>query len=32
LLPHARRLLTSDALAQIGASMAARRGVKPPGH
>ena len=32
LLPLARRLLNSDALARIGASMAARRGVKPPGH
>jgi hemerythrin-like domain-containing protein len=32
LLPLARRLLSPDALTQIGASMAARRGVKPPEH
>jgi hemerythrin-like domain-containing protein len=32
LLPLARRLLSSGALAQIGASMAVRRGVKPPEH
>ena len=31
LLPLARRLLSSGTLAQIGASMAARRGVKLPG-